>query len=102
MLRRSGTRILRRHWDLCVTYSDSPESKKRQSEQVDLVIKETLDKHLVHNEGFVVDQESDPMSTFHLATAFEDVEGEPVPLDAVFDRAKAQFKAWCTAFWACP
>jgi len=146
---------LRRHWDLYVAHSDSPESKKHQLEQVDLVIKETLDKysnltHLgvtrsagyywlnafktmpasffhfwstgttftdsqeiesatllnptflysVHGEGFVVDQESDPMSTFHLATAFEDAGGEPVPLDAVFDCAKTQFKAWCAAFWA--
>jgi len=146
---------LRRHWDLHVAYLDSPESKKRQLEQADLVIKEMLDKysnliHLgvtrsagyywlnafktmpasflhfwstgttftdnreiesatllnptflysAHGEGFIVDQESDPMSTFHLATAFEGVGGEPVPLNAVFDCVKAQFKAWCAAFWA--
>ena len=40
------------------------------------------------------------MSTFHLATAFKDVDKEPVSLDAVFDCAKAQFKAWCAAFRA--
>jgi hypothetical protein len=51
-------------------------------------------------EGFVVDQESDPMSTFHLATAFKEAKEEPVPLDAVFDCAKAQFKAWCAALRA--
>lgn len=55
---------------------------------------------LSNEEGFAVDQESDPMSAFHLATAFEDIKEEPVPLDAVFDCAKTQFKAWCAAFRA--
>lgn len=54
----------------------------------------------VHGEGFVVDQESDPMSAFHLATAFKDAKEESIPLDAVFDCAKTQFKAWCAAFRA--
>lgn len=146
---------LRRHWDLCVAYTDSPESKSRPLEQVDLAIKEMLHKYSnrVHlgvtrsagyfwlnafktmpqsfshfwrtgttftdnqeienasllnptflrsadGEGFVVDQESDPMASFHLATAFEDVKEEPVPLDAIFDCARAQFKVWCAAFHA--
>jgi hypothetical protein len=146
---------LRRHWDLYVTYADSPESKKRQLEQVKFAVKKMLHKypnpvHLgvtrsagyywlnafktmpasfpyfwstgttftdgqeienatllnptflysVQGEGFVVDQESDPMSTFHLAAAFEAVKEEPVSLDAIFDCAKAQFKAWCAAFRA--
>ena len=146
---------LRRHWDLCVAYTDSPESKSRPLEQVVLAIKEMLHKYSnrVHlgvtrsagyfwlnafktmpqsfshfwrtgttftdnqeienasllnptflrsadDEGFVVDQESDPMASFHLATAFEDVKEEPVPLDAIFDCARAQFKVWCAAFHA--
>ena len=155
-LRMCDTRTLselRHHWDLYIACADSPESRKRQSKQADVAIKEMLDKysnpiHLgvtrsagyywlnafkkmpasfshfwstgttftdsqeienatllnptfiysSHGEGFVVDQETDPMSTFHLATAFRDVKEEPVPLDAVFDCAKAQFKAWCAAF----
>jgi len=40
------------------------------------------------------------MSTFHLATAFKDAEEDPIPLDVVFDCAKAQFKVWCAAFRA--
>lgn len=51
-------------------------------------------------DDFVFDQEFDPMSTFHLATAFTDAEEEPIPLDAIFDCAKTQFKAWCAAFRA--
>ena len=51
-------------------------------------------------DDFVFDQEFDPMSTFHLVTAFQGVEEEPVPLDVVFDCAKTQFKAWCAAFRA--
>jgi hypothetical protein len=147
---------LRRHWDLYVAYADSPlESKKFQSEQVDLAVKGMLGKytnpiHLgvtrsagyywlnafksmptsfsyfwytgttfsdnqevenaallyptflysAHGEGFAVDQESDPMSTFHLATAFKDVTEELVPLDVVFGCAKSQFKLWCATFRA--
>lgn len=146
---------LRRHWDLYIACADSPESRKRQSEQVNFAVKGMLNKysnsthlgvtrsagyywlnafkkmpasfshfwstgttftdsqgienatllnptfiHSSHGEGFVVDQESDPMSTFHLATAFRDAKDEPVSLDAVFDCAKAQFKTWCAAFRA--
>jgi len=146
---------LHRHWGLYVAYADSPGSKKRQLEQVELAVEKILVKysdpvHLgvtrsagyywlnafktmpesfpwfwstgttftdsqelenatllnptflysVHGEGFVVDQESDPMSTFHLAAAFKDVKEEPVSLNAVFHCAKAQFKAWCAAFRA--
>jgi len=143
---------LHQHWNLYVAYADSPEPKKRQLEQVDLAVKEILDKYsnLIHlgvtrsagyywlnafktmpasfshfwhtgttftdsqeiesatflnptflysarGEAFAVDQESDPMSAFHLATAFNDVKEGPVPLDTVFDCAKTQFKAWCAA-----
>ena len=52
-------------------------------------------------DDFVFDQEFDPMSTFHLATAFKDAGEEPVSLDVVFDCAKSQFKAWSAAFRAC-
>ncbi|KAF9782514.1 hypothetical protein BJ322DRAFT_225106 [Thelephora terrestris] len=145
---------LRRHWDLCVAYADSSESKGRHAAQVKLTVKETLRKytdpvHLgtmrsagyywlnafkimppsfthfwktgttftdrqeienakflnptflfsAHDEGFAIDQESDPMAAFHLATAFKDKE-EPVAIDVVFDCAKTQFQAWCAAFRA--
>ena len=146
---------LRRHWDLCVAYADSSESKEHHAERVKLLVREMLRTYtdpvhmgatrsagyywlnafkmmpptftyfwntgttftggqelesakflnptflfLSNEEGFALDQESDPMSAFHLATAFKDIKEEPVPLDAVFDCAKTQFKAWCAAFRA--
>ena len=77
-------------WNTGTTFTDSQEIENAKFFNPTFLLAE--------DEGFAVDQESDPMSAFHLATAFKDVQEEPVPLGAVFDCAKAQFKAWCAAF----
>ena len=80
-------------WSTGTTFTDSQEI-----ENATLLNPTFL--YSVHGEGFFVDQESDPMSTFHLATAFRDAGEEPVSFDAVFGCARTQFKAWCAAFRA--
>ena len=78
-------------WNTGTTYTDSREIENAKFLNPTFI-------YSADGDDFVFDQEFDPMSTFHLATAFKEVEEEPVPLDVVFDCAKSQFKAWCAAF----
>ena len=80
-------------WSTGTTFTDSQEIENATFLNPTFI-------YSAHSEGFVVDHESDPMSTFHLASAFNDIKEGPVSLNAVFDCAKAQFKAWCAAFRA--
>ena len=80
-------------WQTGTTFADSKEIESAKFLNPTFI-------YSADGDNFVFDQEFDPMSTFHLATAFKDGEEEPVPLNVVFDCAKTQFKAWCAAFRA--